>query len=68
LFSKKSYITFIKYFIDENEEYKKWGLDIYVKFRDTEDLQLLTGTRQSGGVSLKYIIVNNKLKRLYIYI
>jgi chromosome segregation ATPase len=35
--------------LDENEEYKKWGLDIYVKFRDTEDLQLLTGTRQSGG-------------------
>ncbi|ORX81645.1 P-loop containing nucleoside triphosphate hydrolase protein [Anaeromyces robustus] len=35
--------------LNENEEYKKWGLDIFVKFRDTEDLQLLTGTRQSGG-------------------
>ncbi|ORX59081.1 P-loop containing nucleoside triphosphate hydrolase protein [Piromyces finnis] len=35
--------------LNENEEYKKWGIDIYVKFRDTEELQLLTGTRQSGG-------------------
>jgi len=35
--------------LNENEEYRKWGLDIYVKFRDTEELQLLTGTRQSGG-------------------
>ncbi|OUM63097.1 hypothetical protein PIROE2DRAFT_61488 [Piromyces sp. E2] len=40
---------FSEAFDNKNEEYKKWGLDIYVKFRDTEDLQLLTGTRQSGG-------------------
>ena len=29
--------------------YEKWGIDIFVKFRDTEELQLLTGQRQSGG-------------------
>ena len=30
----------------------KWAIDILVKFRDTEKLQLLTAQRQSGGVSL----------------
>ncbi|ORY85894.1 P-loop containing nucleoside triphosphate hydrolase protein [Neocallimastix californiae] len=35
--------------LDEKSEYKNWGLNIYVKFRDTDNLQLLTGTRQSGG-------------------
>ncbi|WFD36657.1 Structural maintenance of chromosomes protein 5 [Malassezia cuniculi] len=32
-----------------DDSYDKWGIDIYVKFRDTEQLQLLTGQRQSGG-------------------
>lgn len=33
----------------EDDHYEKWGIDILVKFRDTERLQLLTGQRQSGG-------------------
>ena len=33
------------------DDYKLWAIDILVKFRDTEKLQLLTGQRQSGGVS-----------------
>lgn len=37
--------------ISENEDYDKWAIDILVKFRDEEKLQLLTGQRQSGGVS-----------------
>ncbi|KAL0950349.1 hypothetical protein HGRIS_010317 [Hohenbuehelia grisea] len=35
--------------ISENEDYEKWAIDILVKFRDSEKLQLLTGQRQSGG-------------------
>ena len=34
------------------DDYAKWTIDIMVKFRDHEKLQLLTGERQSGGVSL----------------
>ncbi|KAK7696074.1 hypothetical protein QCA50_000716 [Cerrena zonata] len=32
-----------------HEDYDKWAIDILVKFRDSEKLQLLTGERQSGG-------------------
>ncbi|TPX60694.1 hypothetical protein PhCBS80983_g01576 [Powellomyces hirtus] len=32
-----------------DEDYDKWGIDILVKFRDTEKLHQLTGQRQSGG-------------------
>ncbi|OJT15503.1 Structural maintenance of chromosomes protein 5 [Trametes pubescens] len=35
--------------IREDEDYDKWAIDIMVKFRDHEKLQLLTGERQSGG-------------------
>ncbi|KAG5644817.1 hypothetical protein DXG03_007639 [Asterophora parasitica] len=35
--------------ISQHEDYDKWAIDILVKFRDTEKLQLLTGQRQSGG-------------------
>ncbi|KAH9939337.1 P-loop containing nucleoside triphosphate hydrolase protein [Epithele typhae] len=35
--------------IREDEDYEKWAIDIMVKFRDSEKLQLLTGERQSGG-------------------
>lgn len=34
---------------EQGDHYEKWGMDILVKFRDTEQLQLLTGQRQSGG-------------------
>ncbi|RHZ89185.1 hypothetical protein Glove_18g107 [Diversispora epigaea] len=35
--------------ISTNDDYDKWGIDILVKFRDNEKLQVLTGQRQSGG-------------------
>ncbi|KAJ7021821.1 hypothetical protein C8F04DRAFT_1273230 [Mycena alexandri] len=35
--------------VREEEAYENWAIDILVKFRDTEKLQLLTGQRQSGG-------------------
>ncbi|KZT70296.1 P-loop containing nucleoside triphosphate hydrolase protein [Daedalea quercina L-15889] len=35
--------------IREHEDFDKWAIDILVKFRDDEKLQLLTGERQSGG-------------------
>ncbi|CAG8734677.1 15788_t:CDS:2, partial [Acaulospora morrowiae] len=35
--------------VSTNEDYDKWGIDILVKFRDNERLQVLTGQRQSGG-------------------
>ncbi|KAI9193711.1 uncharacterized protein BJ171DRAFT_463948 [Polychytrium aggregatum] len=35
--------------IRKEEDYSKWGVEILVKFRDTEKLQVLTGFRQSGG-------------------
>ena len=35
---------------EADDDYDNWTIDIMVKFRDTESLQLLTGQRQSGGV------------------
>ncbi|KAF9236197.1 P-loop containing nucleoside triphosphate hydrolase protein [Melanogaster broomeanus] len=35
--------------INPHDDYDKWAIDILVKFRDKEKLQLLTGQRQSGG-------------------
>lgn len=35
--------------ISRHEDYSRWGIDIMVKFRDNEQLQLLTASRQSGG-------------------
>ena len=31
------------------DDFEKWSIEIKVKFRQTEELQLLTGQRQSGG-------------------
>ena len=31
------------------DDFEKWAIQIKVKFRETEDLQLLTSQRQSGG-------------------
>jgi hypothetical protein len=36
----------------EDDDFSQWGIKILVKFRDTEKLQVLTGTRQSGGVCI----------------
>ncbi|RIA89012.1 P-loop containing nucleoside triphosphate hydrolase protein [Glomus cerebriforme] len=35
--------------ISTHEDYDKWGIDILVKFRDNEKLQILNAQRQSGG-------------------
>ncbi|KAJ3023997.1 Structural maintenance of chromosomes protein 5 [Thoreauomyces humboldtii] len=35
--------------LSPNDDYDKWGIDILVKFRDSEKLNQLTGQRQSGG-------------------
>lgn len=35
--------------VARHEDYDKWGIEIMVKFRDNEQLQLLTASRQSGG-------------------
>jgi len=35
--------------VSTHEDYEKWGIDILVKFRDNEKLQILNGQRQSGG-------------------
>ncbi|KAG8927168.1 Structural maintenance of chromosomes protein 5 [Tulasnella sp. 418] len=35
--------------IGKKESYKEWTIEILVKFREDEKLQLLTGQRQSGG-------------------
>lgn len=32
-------------------KYEDWALEILVKFRDNEELQVLSHRRQSGGVS-----------------
>lgn len=37
-------------------DYAQWRVDIRVKFRDNEKLQLLTGQRQSGGVGFLFSI------------
>lgn len=34
------------------EGYDKWGIEILVSYRDGEGLDVLTGSKQSGGVSL----------------
>jgi structural maintenance of chromosomes protein 5 len=38
-----------KEFGPETDDFEKWSIEIKVKFRETEELQLLTGQRQSGG-------------------
>ncbi|KAH7926802.1 P-loop containing nucleoside triphosphate hydrolase protein [Leucogyrophana mollusca] len=35
--------------VSPHDDFDKWAIDILVKFRDKEKLQLLTGQRQSGG-------------------
>ncbi|KAI8374537.1 uncharacterized protein BYT42DRAFT_576698 [Radiomyces spectabilis] len=35
--------------VSRDDDFDKWGIEIRVKFRDHEKLQLLTGQRQSGG-------------------
>jgi chromosome segregation ATPase len=35
--------------LGQHEDYDKFSVQIRVKFRETEELQQLTGTRQSGG-------------------
>ncbi|KAI8377088.1 hypothetical protein EDC96DRAFT_251133 [Choanephora cucurbitarum] len=35
--------------VHESPDFDKWGINIFVKFRDNEKLQQLTGQRQSGG-------------------
>ncbi|KAF9024415.1 P-loop containing nucleoside triphosphate hydrolase protein [Hymenopellis radicata] len=35
--------------VTPHDDFDKWAIDILVKFRDDEKLQLLTGQRQSGG-------------------
>ncbi|CAO3703824.1 unnamed protein product [Rhizopus stolonifer] len=35
--------------IEKHPDFDKWGIQILVKFRETEKLQILTGQRQSGG-------------------
>ena len=44
--------------INENEDYEKWAIDILIKFRSSEKLQLLTAHRQSGGVRHLSILKN----------
>lgn len=44
--------------LTQHEDYGKWAIDILVKFRDSEKLQLLTGERQSGGVCCPKPAVN----------
>lgn len=46
--------------IREDEDYEKWAIDIMVKFRDHEKLQLLTGERQSGGVNNLYTVYHRE--------
>jgi len=35
--------------LPETDDFEKWSIEIKVKFRESEKLQLLTGQRQSGG-------------------
>ena len=44
--------------VAEHDDYDKWTIDILVKFRDNEKLQLLTAETQSGGVSFVTKICN----------
>ncbi len=34
------------------DDYAQWAIEILVKFRDEEEMQVLTAQRQSGGVGL----------------
>jgi len=42
--------------LSEAEDYSQWCIEILVKFRERENLQLLTAQRQSGGVRSSYVI------------
>ncbi|KAG8987488.1 Structural maintenance of chromosomes protein 5 [Tulasnella sp. JGI-2019a] len=51
----------------EHEQYSNWAIEIYVKFRENEELQLLTGFRQSGGerslTTIMYLMSLTELSR-----
>ncbi|KAI8074862.1 hypothetical protein BC940DRAFT_362946 [Gongronella butleri] len=53
--------------ISKDEDYDNWGIEIRVKFRDHEKLQVLTGQRQSGGEravsTILYLMSLQKLAR-----
>lgn len=51
--------------VAEDDDYEKWAIEIYVKFRDGEPLTLLTGQRQSGGVSKCTIMAQKLIDMLY---
>jgi hypothetical protein len=53
--------------VRQDESYAQWAIDILVKFRDTEKLQLLTGQRQSGGVCTVFFLLQGQLAELYVY-
>ena len=36
--------------LDENDDFEKWGIEVWVRYRDSEELRRLTRVRQSGGV------------------
>lgn len=52
---------------EDEDDYSKWGVEILVKFRAKETLQLLTGTRQSGGEksvsTMLYLIAMQQLSK-----
>ncbi|EJD01702.1 P-loop containing nucleoside triphosphate hydrolase protein [Fomitiporia mediterranea MF3/22] len=49
------------------DDYTQWAIDILVKFRNSENLQLLTGQRQSGGeralTTIMYLMSLTELAR-----
>ena len=53
--------------VEEDEDFAKWRIGILVKFRDTEELQPLTATRQSGGersvTTMLYLLALQKLSQ-----
>lgn len=51
-----------------DEDYEKWGIDILVRFRDTEQLQLLTGQRQSGGVRARLTVTQERSLSTILYL
>lgn len=41
--------------IEEDEDFAKWGIEIWLSFRDNEPMSRFTDQVQSGGVSGIYL-------------
>ena len=49
--------------VNQDVDFDQWSIQILVKFRENEKLQLLTGQRQSGGVRILVAFLYSRCRK-----